>query len=59
MRLKFVLDIKCLFMSETMLIFFFVDDVVVVYDSKYINQMNRFQESLFHRLEMHVLDGVE
>jgi hypothetical protein len=44
MKFELVLDIDCLFLSHDtyVLLFFFVDDIVVLHDRRYISQVDDF-----------------
>ena len=49
-----VLKMKCLFINQNfhVLLFFFVDDIVILYDRIYIFEVDHFQTQLFERFEM-------
>lgn len=55
LRLEPVPGIDCLFKNEYMLLFFFVDDIVVIFDRQYTQQVNEFQTKLFNTYEMRYL----
>jgi hypothetical protein len=59
LKLEQISSIKCFFMNDFMIIFFFVDDIMIMYDQKHVKQMNEMQVKLFERLEMHQLDEIE
>ena len=50
----FVLKMKCLFINQNfhVLLFFFVDDIVILYNRIYIFEIDHFQTQLFERFEM-------
>ena len=43
LKLKQVSDIKCLFINDYIILFFFVNDIAVFYHSQNIKQMNEFE----------------
>ena len=49
-----VLKMKCLFINQNshVLLFFFVDDIVILYDRIYTFEIDHFQTQLFERFEM-------
>lgn len=51
--------IDCLFTNQFMLLFFFVDDIVVIYDRRYTKEVNKFQAQLFQTYEMRYLGELE
>jgi hypothetical protein len=53
LKLEQISSIKCFFMNDFMIIFFFVNDRIIMYDQKHVKQMNKMQVKLFERLEMH------
>jgi hypothetical protein len=57
MKFELVSDIDCLFLSQDthVLLFFFIDDIVVLHVRRYISQVNDFQVKLFKRFEMKCL----
>lgn len=57
--LKQVSGIECLYANDEMLVFFFVDDVAVIYDRKFTNQVDEFQKKLFSKYEMRYVGEIE
>ena len=49
----------CLFMDQHLLMFFFVDDIVVIYDKKDVAYVDAFQARLFKVYEMRCLGKLE
>ena len=39
--------------------FFFVDDIVIIYDRRYIFEIEAFQTQLFQRFEMKYIDELK
>ena len=56
-----LVEVECLFMSRNshMLLFFFVDDIVVLYDHRYASEVDEFQTKLFERFEMRYIGELE
>ena len=59
LRLKQVSDIKCLFINDYMILFFFVNDIAVLYHLQNIKQMNEFEQKLFNVYEMRNLSEIQ
>lgn len=61
LKFDFVSKMKCLFMSLNIhiLLFFFVDDIVLIYETRHTNEMNRFQFRLFEKYEMRQLKELQ
>ena len=61
MNLELVPGVDCVFISQDthILLFFFVDDIVILYDRRYINQVDQFQALLFQKYEMRYLGQLE
>ena len=61
MGFESVLKMKCLFINQNfhVLLFFFVDDIVVLYDRIYIVEVDHFQTQLFERFEMRYMKKFE
>jgi hypothetical protein len=58
MNFESVLRYECLFISLNthLLLFFFMNDLVIIYDRRHVDNMNQFQAKLFNRFEMKCLD---
>ena len=54
-----VAGVECLFSNDYLLLFFFVDDIVIIYDNQYLEQVNDFQTRLFNAYEMRFLGEVK
>lgn len=54
-----VAGIDCLFSNDFMLFFFFVDDIVVLFDQRHTKQVDEFQAKLFNAYEMRYLGELE
>lgn len=50
-----VTGIDCLFINDYMLLFFFVDDIVVLYDQQHVKEVDAFQMRFFDRYEIRYL----
>ena len=59
LKLKQVSNIKCLFINDYMIFFFFVNDIAVLYYSQNIKQMNEFEQKLFNVYEMQNLSEIQ
>jgi hypothetical protein len=61
MHFELVSDVECLFISQTthLLLFFFVNDIVMLYDRRYLLEMKVFQTRLFQRFEMRCLSELK
>ena len=47
--------VNCLFANDFLLLFFYVDDIVVLYHKKYTQKVKEFEDSLLRRFEMRSL----
>jgi len=54
-----VSGIECLFTNDYMLVFFYVDDIAVLYYPRYIKQVDAFEKRLFAAYEMRNLGELE
>jgi hypothetical protein len=61
MKFNFIFEVKCLFIFKNthLLLFFFVNDIVLLYDSRYTIQVDLFQFKLFDRFEMRNLEKLK
>lgn len=57
--LEQVPGIECLFICDYMLLFFFVDDIALIYDRRYTPQVEEFQAKFFKIYEMRYLGQIE
>ena len=51
--------VECLFTNQYFMVFFFVDDIVTIYDRRYKHQVDTFQTQLFKAYEMRYLGELE
>ena len=51
--------VECLFASEFLLVFFFVDDIVVIYDQRHKQEADVFEVDLFKAYKMKALGELE
>ena len=52
-------EIKCLFINDYMILFFFVNDIIVFYHSRNVKQMNEFEQKLFSVYEMRNMSEIK
>ena len=57
--LETVPGVQCLHTNQYMLVFFFVDDIAVIYDKKFTHQVNEFEKKLCRTYEMRSLGQIE
>ena len=53
------MEVDCLFKNNFMLVFFFVDDIVVIFDRRHTAQVNAFQRRIFEVYEMRFLGPLQ
>jgi hypothetical protein len=51
--------IECLFHNRYLLLFFYVDDIAVLYKKEHTNEVDKFQEKLFNRYDMRNMGEIE
>ena len=51
--------IECLFVNEYMILFFFVDDIAIMYDRRHMQKIEKFQFRLFQVYEMRYLEKIQ
>lgn len=51
--------VDCLFANDSMVVFFFVDDIVVIFDRRHAEKVNEFQAKLFEAYEMRYLGELQ
>ena len=54
-----VSEIKCLFINDYMLLFFYVNDIAVLYHRNHIKQVDEFQTELFQAYEMRYFEKIQ
>lgn len=47
--------VNCLFVNEYLLLFFYVDDIAILYSAQYHEHFKRFESALLQRFEMRTL----
>ena len=52
-------NIECLFTCDYMILFFFVNDITVMFYSQYIKQIDVFEQKFFEIYEMKNIEKVE
>ena len=50
---------KCLFVNSYMLVFFYVNDIAILYEKKHIQQMKKFQNKFFQIYEMRYINELQ
>ena len=55
LKLNLTLKIKCFFTNQYFIIFFFVDNIVIIYNRHHMHQFDIFQTQLFKTYEMRYL----
>ena len=58
-ELKQVFEMNCLFINIYMLILFYIDDIVVLYEKKHIKQIKKFQSKLFWLYKMRYIEELQ
>jgi len=51
--------INCLFMNEWMTLFFFVDDIAIIFDKRHTDKVNDFERRLLSTYKMHAMGELE
>ena len=51
--------IECLFINDYMILFFFVNDIIVLYHLRIIEQVDKFEQKLFSVYEMRNMNEIE
>ena len=59
LKLEQMSDIKCFFINDYMIFFFFMNDIAVLYHSQNIKQMNEFEQKLFNVYKMRNLNEIQ
>ena len=59
LKLEQVSEMKCLFINKHMLIFFYVNDIAVLYEKKHLQQMKKFQNKFFQIYEMRYMGELQ
>ena len=59
LKLEQMSEVKCLFINAYILIFFYVNDIAVLYEKKHIQQMKKFQNKFFQIYEMRYIGELQ
>ena len=59
LKLKQISEIECFFINDYMIFFFFVNDIIILYHSRNVKQMNEFEQKLFNAYEMRNMNEIE
>ena len=59
LKLKQMSNIKCLFMYDYIFLFFFVNNITIIYYSQYFKQINVFEQKFFEIYKMKNIDEIE
>ena len=59
LNLKQIFDIECLFICDYMILFFFVNDIAIMYYFQYFKQIDVFEKKLFEIYEMKNMNEIE
>ena len=51
--------VECIYTNSYMIVFFFVDDICVIYDKRYSAYVDAFEAKLFNKYEMKALGEIE
>jgi hypothetical protein len=54
-KLKLVLGINCLFINRRLIIFFYIDDIAVLFTKKDLLRLEEFKAKLLHWYEIYIL----
>ena len=58
--LNLVSDSNCLFVNNWLILFFYIDDIIAVYNAaKYQKQIDEFEAKLFQYYEIRILEDTE
>lgn len=57
--LEAIPGIECCFVSDHMIVFFFVDDITVLYEERYTKEVDAFEKKLFETYEMRKIGELE
>ena len=57
--LEAIPGIECCFVSDSMIVFFFVDDITVIYEERFTKEVDDFERELFNTYEMRKIGELE
>jgi hypothetical protein len=55
LKLQSISRVNCLFVNDWLILFFYVDDIMIICQKENLNQMRFFKKSLIKRFEMRIL----
>jgi hypothetical protein len=55
LKLQSISKVNCLFVNDRLILFFYVDDIMIIYLKENLNRMRFFEKSLIKRFEMRIL----
>ena len=58
LELEQVSEIECLFINDYMIVFFFINNITVLYHSRNVKQVNQFEQKLFIVYEMQKMNEI-
>ena len=58
-RLKLVLGTNCLYTDGRLIVFFYIDDIAVLYTKKDFLRLEEFEAKLLHQYKIHVLGDLQ
>ena len=59
LKLKLIPRIECFFASKFLLVFFFVDDIIIIYDQRHKQKIDAFEVDFFKTYKMKILGKLE
>jgi hypothetical protein len=59
MGLQQYIGIECLFYNKYLLLFYYVDDIVLMYKEEDANKIDKFQQKLFSKFKMRCMGELE
>jgi hypothetical protein len=59
MKMIFVFEINCLFINERIILFFYVNDIIVLCSKFSIYQLRKFEQTLMKRFEMKTFENLK
>jgi hypothetical protein len=59
LRLMSMLEINCLYANDWLILFFYVNDIIILFIKSNANRMRIFEKALMQRFEMRILDSLQ
>jgi hypothetical protein len=59
LRLMSILEINCLYANDWLILFFYVNDIIILFMKSNANRMRIFEKALMQRFEMRILDSLQ